>query len=96
MRPRDPREERFIAWTIAACALLGGAVTLLAQARVPLATEADRVFAQIAIARDGNTVTIRGVAADSLQICVEPASGHFGVIRCFTAGQVRRDEVRAQ
>ena len=94
MRDRDPRTVRWMAWTILVCALGGGVVALFAQ--VPTATEADRAFAQLAISRDGTVVTVRAIATDNLQLCVEPRVGQFGSTKCFYVGAIRRGEVRAR
>lgn len=71
-------------------------VTLAAVSAVAqrAATQADRILAQMAIAKDGQTVTFRGAAPDSLRVCVEPKAGTFGPTRCYTVGQIRAGGVR--
>jgi hypothetical protein len=58
---------------------------------VPLASEAERLLAQLLISVDGRTLTIRGAAPDDLRICVEPLMGQFGHgTICYRAGELRR------
>lgn len=82
---------------VLACALLGVGAVVAAQSRppdVPLATALDRALAQIEVSRDGRAVTVRAIAPDTLQLCVEPKSGAFGARRCFSVGAIRRGDVR--
>lgn len=58
-----------------------------------LATDADRLTAQLEIAKDGRSLTVRGPAPDSLRLCVEPAAGKFAPKRCFTVGDIRAGRV---
>jgi len=58
----------------------------------PTATVVDEALAQLEISSDGQTMTIRGTAPNSLKLCVQPARGIFGPTRCFTVGAVRRGE----
>lgn len=58
--------------------------------QLPLATVQDLAEAPLMIARDGNTITIRGAASDDLRICVEPKAGVFGPVRCYLVRDLRR------
>lgn len=87
------RAEAFAAYVLVIWVAL---LAIATSAQVPTATEADRAFAQLAISRDGNTVTVRGVASDALQVCVEPRAGQFGVTRCYGVGAIRRGDVRTR
>jgi len=71
-------------------------VALQDERRVPPANELDRALAQIEISRDGQTVTVRDVAPDSLRVCVAQKPRQFGPTRCFLVGQIRRGEVRTR
>jgi hypothetical protein len=77
-------------------AALSLVVALQGDRRVPSANELDRALAQIEISRDGQTVTARDVAPDSLRLCVAQKPGQFGPTRCFLVGQIRRGEVRTR
>lgn len=70
-------------------------VGLVAQARVPLASQADKVLSPLEISVDGSTFTFRGVAADRLQVCVEPRIGLFGPRRCYSVQDMRAGLVLA-
>lgn len=86
---------RLVVWILALVLLLLAAAALDArQGSVPLATEADQVLAQVAIARDGRVITIRGAAANDVRVCVQPASGQFGRTRCFVVGDIRAGRVQ--
>lgn len=66
-----------------------GLVVAAADAQMPLATEYDVTHAQLAISRDGSTLTIRSVAPDAMRLCVEPSQVP-GALHCFTVGDLRR------
>ena len=74
--------------------LCASLLLLLTVQAIPNATVVDRALAQLEISLDGQTITVRGVAPDDFRICVAPPHGHFGLTRCFTAGAIRRGEVR--
>lgn len=77
----------FLLWVTLVTTALFAIVT--GQERVPLATEAQRAFAPLAVSEDGRTVTFRSTAKDSLLVCVEPLGDKFGKRVCFTVGDVR-------
>ena len=60
-----------------------------AQARVPLATEAEKALSPLLISTDGSTVTFRATAPAALKICVEADLHTFTRRSCFTVGDVR-------
>jgi hypothetical protein len=59
------------------------------QERTPLASDAQRALAPMAVSVDGRTVTFRETAIDGLTIRIEPAAGKFGRTVTFTVGDVR-------
>lgn len=95
--PRRSRSTlRLLCFFMAVAMTWGWARGVLALQQVPSATETDRLMAQLEVSGDGNTVTVRSVAPDSLRLCVAPRAGAFGPTRCFTVADIRRGRVVRQ
>jgi hypothetical protein len=92
------RHPALFAWSLVLFVIVAsgaiGTLALLAQSAI--ATDIDRLLAQVEISLDGHLLTFRGAAPDNLRVCVAPRAKEFGPTRCFTVGQVRRGEVRAR